>query len=299
MIVWIKVYGISMTACRKVFARVCQIYMVYVALIHSLYMNKSLCCNANIQCWLVGMDNHLISSKKWMYCSKIIISLRIIYIKSTLSLACKQIEPVNGLIYPCRSKRQPCWNLIMCIPVQRQMEKLSTFQQPFLCKRPSSQYLQLAALIRNFVSRWREQQHTLNPLYYRDLFAFAWITREKKSQKDHVMIYECHSYTLGFTYIASQNLDDTSISFVTILYLLEPKSQKIDPSSTAIIVVKKSLTALYWGFRQYDAFCFHRQARHWVKIDCEYCVGKYKSFEFGAGVLSSLINVLFLLNINM
>lgn len=61
-------------------------------------------------------------------------------------------------------------------------------------------------------------------------------------------------------------------------------------------VVNNSLTALYGGFRQYDQCCFHRQAIHWVKNDCEYCVGKYKSFEPGGGVHNSLIKVLFLLD---
>lgn len=34
---------------------------------------------------------------------------------------------------------------------------------------------------------------------------------------------------------------------------------------------------------------------HCVQNDCEYCVGKYKSFDPGAGWLSSLISSLFLL----
>ena len=34
---------------------------------------------------------------------------------------------------------------------------------------------------------------------------------------------------------------------------------------------------------------------HCVQNDCEYCVGKYKSFDPGAGWLSSLIRSLFLL----
>jgi ABC-type arginine transport system ATPase subunit len=64
-----------------------------------------------------------------------------------------------------------------------------------------------------------------------------------------------------------------------------------------MIVVNKSLTALYGGFRQYDRCCFHRQAIHWVKKDCECCVVKYKSLEPSGGTLSSLIKVLFLLKV--
>ena len=78
-------------------------------------------------------------------------------------------------------------------------------------------------------------------------------------------------------------------------YLLEPISQNIVPNNRAMNVVNKSLTALYGGFRQYDRFCFQRQAIHWVKKDCEYFVGKYKSLEPAGGVPSSLIKALFLL----
>jgi len=68
------------------------------------------------------------------------------------------------------------------------------------------------------------------------------------------------------------------------------------PNIKAMTVVDNSLTALYGGFRQYDQCCFHRQAMHWVKKDCEYRVGKYRSFEPGGGALSSSIKALFLLN---
>jgi len=32
-------------------------------------------------------------------------------------------------------------------------------------------------------------------------------------------------------------------------------------------VVKKNLTAVYGGLRQYDQRCFHKQAWHWTKND--------------------------------
>jgi hypothetical protein len=94
--------------------------------------------------------------------------------------------------------------------------------------------------------------------------------------------FECHLHTTCFGFY--------------VLYLLEPISQNIVPNIKAVNVVNRSLTAPYGGFRQYDKCCFHRQAIHWVKKGCEYCVGKYKSFEPGRGVLSSLIKALFLLN---
>lgn len=84
---------------------------------------------------------------------------------------------------------------------------------------------------------------------------------------------------------------------VSCWYLLEPISQNIVPNNKAMIVVNKSLTALYGGFRQYDRCCFQRQAMHWVMKVCEYFVGKYKSLKPVVGVLSSLIKALFLLNV--
>lgn len=85
-------------------------------------------------------------------------------------------------------------------------------------------------------------------------------------------------------------------SFLSI-YLSEPRFQNTVPNIKAMNVVNISLTAVYFGFRQYDKCCFQRQAMNWVKNDWEYWVGKCKSFEPGAGVLSSLINVLFVLNV--
>jgi hypothetical protein len=46
------------------------------------------------------------------------------------------------------------------------------------------------------------------------------------------------------------------------------------PNIKAMKVVKKNLTAVYGGLRQYDQRCFHKQAWHWTQKDCEYCVGK-------------------------
>jgi hypothetical protein len=46
------------------------------------------------------------------------------------------------------------------------------------------------------------------------------------------------------------------------------------PKSRAITVVEKNRTALYWGFLQYDRFCFQRHAKHCVKKDLECSVGK-------------------------
>jgi hypothetical protein len=57
-------------------------------------------------------------------------------------------------------------------------------------------------------------------------------------------------------------------------YLLVPRSQNMVPKSRAIIVVEKKRTALYWGFLQYDRFCFQRHAKHCVKKDLECLVGK-------------------------
>uniref|UniRef100_A0A0A9HXR2 Uncharacterized protein n=1 Tax=Arundo donax TaxID=35708 RepID=A0A0A9HXR2_ARUDO len=78
-------------------------------------------------------------------------------------------------------------------------------------------------------------------------------------------------------------------------YIFLPKFKKMVPNMRAITVVKNILVAVYDGFLQYDLCCFHRQAMHCVMKDCEYCVGKYKSLDPGGGVLSSLIKVLFLL----
>lgn len=80
-------------------------------------------------------------------------------------------------------------------------------------------------------------------------------------------------------------------------YFLKPRSQNNEPHIRARTVVKKNLTAVYCGFRQYDLCCFHKQAKHWTRKDCEYCVGKYMSLESGAGLLSSSISALFLLQV--
>ena len=53
-------------------------------------------------------------------------------------------------------------------------------------------------------------------------------------------------------------------------YLLVPRSQNIVPNIKAMKVVKKNLTAVYGGLRQYDLRCFHKHAIHWVKKDWEY-----------------------------
>jgi hypothetical protein len=72
------------------------------------------------------------------------------------------------------------------------------------------------------------------------------------------------------------------------------------PKSRAIIVVEKNRTALYWGFLQYDRFCFQRHAKHCVKKDLECLVGKQRAPEPAGGVLSSCIKALFLLcNVNI
>ena len=73
-------------------------------------------------------------------------------------------------------------------------------------------------------------------------------------------------------------------------------SQNMVPNNKAMTVVKKSLTAVYGGFLQYDRCCFQRQALHWLMNDCEYFVGKFKSGEPGGAILRSLIMSLFLLS---
>jgi hypothetical protein len=54
-----------------------------------------------------------------------------------------------------------------------------------------------------------------------------------------------------------------------LTYCLPPRSQNIVPNIMPMNVVKKNLTAVYGGLRQYDKRCFHKQAWHWTKKDCE------------------------------
>lgn len=64
------------------------------------------------------------------------------------------------------------------------------------------------------------------------------------------------------------------VNILIISYLLEPRFQNIVPNINAVKAVNESLTALYAGFRQYDRFCFQRQAKNCVKNDCGYWVWK-------------------------
>lgn len=64
------------------------------------------------------------------------------------------------------------------------------------------------------------------------------------------------------------------IFFVLLTHNLNPRFQNIVPNNNAMNVVKRSLTAVYNGLRQYDQCCFHKQAMDWVRNGCEYCVGK-------------------------
>lgn len=59
------------------------------------------------------------------------------------------------------------------------------------------------------------------------------------------------------------------VSWMTA-YVLEPRSQNIVPNIKAVKIVKKSLTPLYLVLRQYDLYCFHRQAVYCVMNDRGY-----------------------------
>lgn len=50
--------------------------------------------------------------------------------------------------------------------------------------------------------------------------------------------------------------------FKFLTYVLDPRFQNIDPNIRAMTVVKRNLTAVYGGFRQYDQCCFHKHAMH-------------------------------------
>lgn len=52
-----------------------------------------------------------------------------------------------------------------------------------------------------------------------------------------------------------------------VAYVLEPRSQNMDPNIKARKAVYTILTAEYRGLRQYDKCCFHVQAMHCAKKD--------------------------------
>lgn len=165
------------------------------------------------------------------------------------------------------------------LPGQWHMAWRNTFQQLFLYKRLSFQRPQQAAQMQRSGCQETEQQHTLNPLHWSDLVAFS-----------------CN-FTMCQIYEADK-IQHWSLSFCAwvVAYVLVPRSQNSVPNINAMTVVKRNLTAVYGGLRQYDKCCFHKQAWHWVKNGWEYWVGKYSSFVLGAGLLKSWIRALFLLN---
>ena len=134
------------------------------------------------------------------------------------------------------------------------MAWLNTFLQPFLCKRLSVRLRRLAAPPGRSETRGTEQQHTWSLLHSSDLVALSCIFPTK---------YETEFKGRNI-YLFLNNCELNSN------YLLVPRSQNIVPNIKAMKVVKKNLTAVYGGLRQYDCRCFHKHAIHWVKKDWEY-----------------------------
>jgi hypothetical protein len=138
----------------------------------------------------------------------------------------------------------------------------NTFQQLFLDKIQFFQQQQLAAQKKNFVLRGREQQYTLNQQRSTGLVYLS--CKSPKGISIPVSINrDTEKYNIWFiirTYFLIKN---------NLTYCLPPRSQNIVPNIMPMNVVKKNLTAVYGGLRQYDKRCFHKQAWHWTKKDCE------------------------------
>lgn len=73
------------------------------------------------------------------------------------------------------------------------------------------------------------------------------------------------------------------------IYLLEPTSQNIEPSTKAQNVVKSNLTALYCGDLQYTRNCFLRHSLNCDMISWENVVSKCSGSDPGGGVLVRLM----------